>query len=31
MMTQGLHSFLFFNDFSQFHCIKTSGFSGLFR
>jgi hypothetical protein len=30
-MSQGLISFLFSNDLSRFHCIKTSRFSGLFH
>ena len=29
MMAQGLHSFLFYNDFSQFYYTKTGRFSGL--
>jgi len=29
MVTQGLHSFLIYNGFSQFHYSKTSWFSGL--
>ncbi|WP_425443946.1 hypothetical protein [Thioalkalivibrio denitrificans] len=29
MVRQGLDSFLFFNDFWRFHCIKTRWFPGL--